>query len=88
MQSEQSSPKKRIPVKLHRNVSLIRVNEPHVVDELMSRKRLAKLFVGRLGDDLILVRPGFEDAVLDELCRIGHKPQVIRARAKGNKRIE
>jgi hypothetical protein len=68
----------RIPVKLHRNVSLIKTNDTHLAEELLARKKLAGLLAGRLTDHVLLVRPGQEKAVIEELRRIGQSPQVIR----------
>ena len=68
----------RIPVKLHRNVSLIQTNDAHLAEELLARKKLAGLLAGRLTDHVLLVAPGHEAAVIEELRKIGHSPQVIR----------
>ncbi|MFO0910967.1 MAG: hypothetical protein U0794_21955 [Isosphaeraceae bacterium] len=68
----------RIPVKLHRQVSLIRTSEPLVTEELLARKTLARLIAGRLSDTVLLVRPEDEEALLDELRRMGHTPRVVR----------
>ncbi len=68
----------RIAVKLHRNVSLIKTNDGHFAEEMLTRKKLAALRAGRLTDEVLLVRPGLESAVIDELRKIGHTPQVIR----------
>ena len=71
-------PPARIPVKLHRNVSLIRTSDPLVAEELLARKALARLVVGRLSESVLLVRPEDEDALLEELRRMGHTPRVVR----------
>lgn len=71
-------PPGRIPVKLHKNVSLLKTSEPLVSEELMARKSFAKLTAGRLSETVILVRPGEEEFVLDELRRMGHTPRVVR----------
>jgi hypothetical protein len=68
----------RIPVKLHRNVSLVKVNDTHLAEELLARRKLAGLLAGRLTDNVLLVRPGQESAVIEELRKIGQSPQVIR----------
>ena len=68
----------RIPIKLHRHVSLIRTAEPILVEELLARKTLARLVAGRLSETVLLVRPEEEDAVLDELRRMGHTPRIVR----------
>ena len=71
-------PPTRIPIKLHRHVSLIQVAEPLLAEELLARKTLARLIAGRLSETVLLVRPDEEAAVLDELRRMGHTPKVIR----------
>lgn len=68
----------RIAVKLHKQVSLVRTAEPMLAEELLARKNLAKLVAGRLSDTVLLVRPEEEDALLDELRRMGHTPRVVR----------
>jgi hypothetical protein len=68
----------RIPVKLHKQVALIRTADPILAEELLARKTLAKLVAGRLSDTVLLVRAEEEDAVLDELRRMGHTPRVVR----------
>jgi hypothetical protein len=68
----------RIPVKLHKQVSLIRTVEPMVAEELLARKALARMIVGRLSETVLLVRPEEEEALLDELRRMGHTPRVVR----------
>lgn len=73
-----AQPAARIPIKLHRHVSLIRVAEPILAEELLARKTLARLIAGRMSDTILLVRPEEEDAVLDELRRMGHTPRVVR----------
>ena len=73
-----SPPTTRIPVKLHRQVALVRTSEPLVTEELLARKTLARLLAGRLSPTVLLVRPEDEEALLDELRRMGHTPRVVR----------
>jgi hypothetical protein len=68
----------RIPVKLHRQVSLIRTADAVLTEELLARKSLARLIAGRLSETVLLVRPESEEAVLEELRKIGHTPRVVR----------
>ena len=68
----------RISVKLHKHVSLIRASEPIVAEELLARKTLSRLIVGRLSETVLLVRAEDEEAILDELRRMGHTPRVVR----------
>ena len=72
------NPAARIPVKLHRNVSLIRTADPMLAEELLARKSLSRLIAGRMSETVLLVRPEEEDAVLDELRRMGHTPRIVR----------
>jgi hypothetical protein len=68
----------RVPVKLHKNVTLLRTVEPVLAEELMARKSLARWVLGRLSDTVLLVQPDETDSVLEELRRIGHTPRVVR----------
>ena len=67
----------RIPVKVPRNVSLVRVADPLLADELLARPKLGRLIVGRLSGDLLLVTPGKAMEVVEELKKMGHTPQVV-----------
>ncbi len=70
----------RIPVKLHKQVSLLRTAEPFLAEELLARKTLARMVVGRLSETVLLVHAEEEEALLDELRRMGHTPLVVRLR--------
>jgi hypothetical protein len=66
----------RIPVKVHRRVSLVKTEDAILAEELLARKKLSQDIVGRLTDRVLLVRPGRADAVVQELQKMGHTPQV------------
>jgi hypothetical protein len=68
----------RIPVKLHRRVCLVQTEDAVLAEELLARKKLAQDVVGRLTDRVLLVRPGRVEAVVQELQKMGHTPQVTR----------
>lgn len=70
-------PNARIPVKVHRNVSLVRTADETVSHELLARPKLSRLIVGQLREDVLLVRPGVVDEVIAELRRIGHTPRIV-----------
>jgi hypothetical protein len=72
------SPLTRIPVKLHKRVSLIRTVDPILAEELLARKTLARMVVGRLSETVLLVHAEEEEALLEELRRMGHTPRVVR----------
>jgi hypothetical protein len=67
----------RIPVKLHRNVALITTEDALLAEELLAHKKLAQDILGRLTDKVLLVRAGRADAVVQELRKLGHTPQVV-----------
>ena len=67
----------RIPVKLHRNVVLIQTEDALLAQELLAHRKLAQEIVGRLADNVLLVRAGRVDAVVQELQKMGHTPQVV-----------
>jgi hypothetical protein len=67
----------RLPVKLHRRVCLIQTEDDVLAEELLARKRLAQDVVGRLTPRVLLVRPGRIEAVVAELQKMGHTPQVL-----------
>lgn len=66
----------RLAVKLHRRVCLVRTEDALLAEELLARKKLAQEIVGRLTDRVLLVRPGRIEAVVQELQKMGHTPQV------------
>jgi hypothetical protein len=70
------NPRTRIGAKLHRRVTLIYTEDAMLAEELLARKKLAQEVVGRLTDCVLLVRPGRVDAVVQELQKMGHTPQV------------
>ena len=74
------TPPTRLPAKLHRRVCLVLTEDAVLVEELLARKKLAGEVAGRLSDRALLIRPGRVDAVLDELKKMGHTPQVVGGR--------
>lgn len=71
------APVARLPVKLHRRVCLVMTEDALLAEELLARKKLSQEVAGRLTDRVLLVRPGRIEAVLEELRRVGHTPQVV-----------
>ena len=66
----------RIAVKLHRRVCLVQTEDAVLAEELLARKKLAQDIVGRLTERVLLVRTGRVEAVVQELQKMGHTPQV------------
>lgn len=71
------NPATRLAVKLHRRVCLIQTEDAMLAEELLARKKLAQDIAGRLTDQVLLIRPGRVDMVVEELRRMGHTPRVI-----------
>src|ERR1700724_2749268 len=71
----------RLPVKLHRRVCLVQTEDAVLAEELLARKKLAQDVVGRLTDRVLLVCPGRVEAVVQELQKMGHTPQVVDRRS-------
>ncbi len=69
--------KARIPVKLHRRVCLVQTEDAVLAEELLAHRKLAQDIAGRLADRVLLIRPGRVEAVVAELRKIGHTPQVL-----------
>jgi uncharacterized protein YaiI (UPF0178 family) len=74
----------RLPVKLHKRVCLVLTDDAVLAEELLARKKLAQDVAGRLSERVLLIRPGRIDAVLDELRKAGHTPQVIGKAGKSS----
>jgi hypothetical protein len=67
----------RIAVKLHRHVALVQTEDAVLAEELLAHRKLAQDIVGRLSDRALLIRAGRVEAVVQELQRMGHTPQVL-----------
>ncbi len=78
-----TNPGIRLPVKLHRRVCLVLTEDAVLAEEILARKKLAPEIVGRLTERVLLIRPGRVEAVLEELRRMGHTPQVVGKSSKG-----
>ncbi len=76
MHDTRGTPGGRIPVKLHKRVCLVQTEDAVLAEELLARKKLGQDVVGRLTDRILLIRPGRAEAVLSELQKMGHTPQV------------
>lgn len=74
---QKPSAQSRIPVKLHRRVSLIQTEDAVLAEELLAGKKLAQDILGRLTDRVLLIRPGRADTVIAELQKMGHTPSVL-----------
>ncbi len=69
--------KARIPVKLHRRVCMIQTEDAVLAEEVLAHRKLAQDIAGRLSERVLLIRPGRVEAVVQELRKLGHTPQVL-----------
>jgi hypothetical protein len=77
MDGMRPNPGARLPVKMHKKVCLIQTEDAILAEELLARKKMAQDIVGRLTERVLLVRPGRIEAVVQELQKMGHTPQVV-----------
>jgi len=77
-------PTTRLAAKLHRRVCLVLTEDAHLAEELLARKKLSSAVAGRLCDNVLLIRPGLVDVVLDELRKASHTPQIIGKATSGS----
>lgn len=72
-----AQPGTRVAMKLHRRVCLIRTEDAVLAEELLANRKLAQDVVGRLTESVLLIKPGRAEAVIQELQKMGHTPQVL-----------
>lgn len=70
----------KIPVKVHRNVSIIWTSEPFLAEEILARPKLSRLLTGRMTANVLLIQPDKASEVAGELRKMGHTPQVVGTR--------
>ncbi len=71
----------RLSVKLHKHVCLVQTEDAVLAQELLARKKLAQEIDGPLTDCVLLIRLGRVEAVVQELQKMGHTPQVVDRRS-------
>jgi hypothetical protein len=67
----------RLAVKVHRRVSLVYTDDALLAEELLARKKLAEDILGRLTPQVLLIKPGRVEAVIDELRKMNHSPRIM-----------
>lgn len=61
----------------HVHVTLVEVADPLLLVQLKADPRVANLITAELSDRVVVVRPGFAEALLKVLRKAGHTPKVI-----------
>lgn len=62
---------------LHRNLPVLEVSDPVLLDELMLDRQVAGMILTRLSERVILVDPAHFTELVTRLRKIGHLPKVI-----------
>ena len=61
---------------LHRNLPILEVAEPHLLDELLLDRQLAGMVLTRLSDRVALIDPSQVNTLIARLRKIGHLPKA------------
>lgn len=61
---------------LHRNLPILEVAEPRLLDELLLDRAVADIVLTRLSDRVALIDPGRFNALTARLRKIGHLPKA------------
>ena len=64
-------------VRLHENISLIKVEDRVSLDAILADAAVQRYLLTRLSDTVAIVAPGQYDALLARLLRLGHTPKVL-----------
>lgn len=64
---------------LHRNVSLLEVSDPAVLDQLFADRKTVDFFLARLSDRVALVDKDRLDALFTRLRKMNHLPKVVQS---------
>ena len=65
-----------MPVKVHRNVTLVEVDEPILLMELRAAIGLEDHVLEQISETLVVVEEQKLEALLDELVKRGYAPRV------------
>lgn len=64
---------------LHKNVPLIEVSDPLLLNTLLADSIAAPCILTRLSDRVAIVAPGQLDALLARMLKLRHTPKVLEA---------
>lgn len=62
---------------LHKNIPLIEVEDPVVLDQLFADRRAAECLLARLSDRVALVAPEKFDTLLARMRKLEYLPKVL-----------
>lgn len=61
---------------LHRNLPIVEVTDPALLDELMLDRQVAEMVLARLSERVVAVDPVRVDALVMRLRKLGHLPRI------------
>jgi hypothetical protein len=64
---------------LHRNVSLLEVSDPAVLDQLFADRKTAEYLLARISDQVALVDGEELDALYTRLRKLEHMPKMVQS---------
>jgi hypothetical protein len=65
-----------LPTVLHRNLPILEVAEPRLLDELLLDRQVAGMVLTRLSDRVALIDPSQYGTLIARLRKIGHLPKA------------
>ena len=65
-----------MPTVLHRNLPVLEVAEPRLLDELLLDRQVAGMVLTRLSDRVALIDPSRYSTLIARLRKIGHLPKA------------
>ena len=68
------------PKTLHRNLPLIEVSDPIILETLLNDPQTAPYILTRLSERVAVVAPGWADEFQDALKSAGHMPKVVKTK--------
>lgn len=67
----------KIQATLHKNLPILEVAEPFLLDSLLADTATAGYILARLSDRMAIVEPKHVDALLSRLLKLKHTPRVL-----------
>ena len=64
---------------LHRNVSLLQVSDPAILDQLLADRKTAEYLLARISDRVVVVDSDKLDALYARLRKLDHMPKLVQS---------
>jgi len=70
----------RIPVKIHRNVEVLVVEDSFLATELLNSPKISPYIALRLADTTLLIFPGKTEELIKALAQAGYPARVVNSK--------